>query len=69
MDAGDTLSFAWDLDNDGAFDDAFSEQPVVTSGHIETLGLGLGEHSVTVQVTDVTGRVATAGTTFAILVN
>lgn len=51
-DRGDTLTYAWDLDGDGAFDDATtsSTQYVYTSA---------GERTVSLQVTDSRGAIAT----------
>lgn len=55
-DPGETLSFAWDLDGDGAFDDATSSAAVYVYSTA-------GERTVTVQVTDSRGAVATASQT------
>jgi glucose/arabinose dehydrogenase len=51
--AGDTLSYAWDLDNDGAFDDA------VGAG-ASMFYTANGPHDVAVQVTDSQGSVDVA---------
>jgi glucose/arabinose dehydrogenase/PKD repeat protein len=45
--AGDTLSYAWDLDNDGAFDDGNTVQVQAT--------YSAGSHPVTLRVTDQLG--------------
>ena len=42
---GDSLSYAWDLDDDGAFDDSTSKTPTKTYTQD-------GEHTVTLRVTD-----------------
>jgi hypothetical protein len=49
---GDTIAeYAWDLDNDGAFDDAFGPQPDVTA---YLTAMGPGSYLVQLQVTDTT---------------
>jgi glucose/arabinose dehydrogenase len=47
-DAGDVLSYAWDLDNDGQFDDSTEVAPVITFEQS-------GTHVVRLQVTDRAG--------------
>ncbi len=54
-DAGDTLSFAWDLDGDGQLDDSTAVAPVWTFTEA-------GDHTVTLQVTDSHGASSTATT-------
>lgn len=51
-DAGDTLSFAWDLDGDGAYDDSTSTQPSWTY-------TSSGTYTATLRVTDPAGATAT----------
>ena len=51
-DAGDTLSFAWDLDGDQAFDDSTAPQPSYTY-------TSTGVHTATLRVTDTGGATAT----------
>ncbi len=53
--AGPTATFAWDLDDDGAFDDATGASPTITAATLATLGFGdgpAGPADITVQVTD-----------------
>ena len=53
--AGPTATYAWDLDDDGAFDDATGANPTVTAAALATLGLGdgpAGPVDVAVQVTE-----------------
>ncbi len=56
-DAGDTLSYAWDLDNDGAYDDSTSSSPVWAYGDN-------GSRTVGLQVTNSSGYTDTASVTF-----
>ncbi len=57
---GDTLTYAWDLDNDGAFDDATGATPVFTNvGDNRVL-------TVKVRVTDTYGDSSTATTTVTV---
>lgn len=55
-DPGDTLAYAWDLDGDGAFDDATGSAAV----YVYSSG---GARTAAVQVTDSRGAVATASQT------
>jgi len=57
-DADAVLTFAWDLDGDGAFDDATGATPAFT--------FGPGTWPVRVQVTDVEGASDTAGLTVSV---
>ena len=67
-DNGDSIvSYEWDLDNDGAFDDAEGVTPAVTANTVDALGLGV--HSINLRVTDNSGATATAETTLGIYVN
>jgi glucose/arabinose dehydrogenase len=55
----DPLSFAWDLDNDGAFDDSTSPTPSRTYTQV-------GQHTATVRVTDSLGAVDTDPVTLSV---
>jgi glucose/arabinose dehydrogenase len=58
-DPGDTLTYAWDLDGDGSFDDA--------SGSTATYLYGsAGERTASVKVTDSRGAIATASQTISV---
>ena len=49
----DALTYAWDLDNDGFYDDATGENPVVAWSLLSSLGVDDdGVHTVAVQVDD-----------------
>ena len=48
---GDTISYAWDLDGDGQFDDATGPTPDVTAFFA---GLAVGNYVIQLQVTDTT---------------
>jgi PKD repeat protein len=52
-DPGDTLTYAWDLDNDGEFDDSISPAPTYTF-------TSTGDHIVRLQVSDNRGASSTA---------
>src|SRR5690606_35381712 len=56
---GSSLTFAWDFDNDGNFDDASGSMP----SHVFTES---GAHLVRVQVTDSGGLSAVASTTITV---
>src|SRR5688572_3410144 len=55
--AGDApLSYAWDLDGDGAFDDALVESPVLTWADLQQLGYAVGvTKTISLRVTDAAG--------------
>jgi len=59
---GDSLSYAWDLDNDGAYDDASGVNPTVTWETLNDLGYvtGVGSFSVGLEVNDGKGGTDTA---------
>jgi uncharacterized delta-60 repeat protein len=61
---GDALSFAWDLDGDGQFDDATG--PVATLSALALDGRPGASVSARVRVTDATGLAATAAATIAV---
>ena len=59
LDGDETIvEYAWDLDNDGQFDDAVSSESiqVVSAASIAALGLGLGDHPIALRVTDALGE-------------
>jgi Ca2+-binding RTX toxin-like protein len=63
---GDVITYAWDLDNDGQFDDSTSLSPTLSGGDITTLGLGVGDHTITLRVTDATGAATDSAVTLTI---
>ena len=65
--AGDSIvSYAWDLKNDGTFNDVTGVRPVLSSAQLNALGLGIGSHTIRLQVTDSFGATGTASTTLTI---
>jgi hypothetical protein len=56
-DPGDTLSYAWDLDNDGAYDDSTAASPVWAYGDN-------GSHTVGLTVTNSSGYTAATSVSF-----
>ena len=70
-DAGDSIaSYAWDLDNDGQYDDLVTTDAVATVpyGTLQTLGLGLGTYPIGLQVTDTHTATGTDFTTVKIVI-
>ncbi|HXJ65759.1 MAG TPA: PKD domain-containing protein, partial [Actinomycetota bacterium] len=64
---GDSVtSYAWDVDDDGAFDDASGAAPSVTAADLAALGLGAGPHTIAVRVEDQHGALSSATTTLTI---
>jgi PKD repeat protein len=58
-DPGDSLTFAWDLDGDGAYDDSSSSSP----SHTYT---AIGDHTARLRVTDRRGASDTAAVTISV---
>jgi hypothetical protein len=63
----DTLAFAWDLDDDGSYDDAEEAESTISWAILEMLGINDdGEYPIGVKVTDDDGGVGTASTTLTV---
>ncbi|MAX24446.1 MAG: hypothetical protein CMJ19_08070 [Phycisphaeraceae bacterium] len=58
-----TLTYAWDLDGDGAFDDAQGVHPVLTWDQLIDMGLSEGQSTISLRVTDINGDTVTATAT------
>lgn len=53
---GDAITtYAWELNGDALFDDATGAQPTITALQLSTFGLGVGTHTISLQVTDSQG--------------
>ena len=68
-DAGsDSLTYAWDLDNDGVYDDATGVSPTITWGTLDALGLSSdgSDHTIGLQVTDTEFAIDVTTTTLTI---
>jgi len=68
-DAGDPITgYAWDLDNDGQYDDATGENPTISWSSLVAMGLPSDGTpvAVSVQVTDADGAASTSATTLTI---
>ena len=62
--SGDSIvTYAWDLDNDGQYDDAAGVMPTVPWAALASLGWGLGTYSIGLQVADSFGVTNTDTTT------
>ncbi len=68
---GDSIvSYQWDLDNDGQFDDAVGVHPTLSWTNLQALGVtGLGPHTIGLQVTDEFGVADTDSSQFVIFTN
>lgn len=59
--AGGTIGFAWDIDGDGFFNDAFTAMPTLTWAQLLALNVPIndnGSYTVALQVTDNEGKTA-----------
>jgi len=65
---GDTIvAFAWDLNNDGTYDSSIGTTALYLSpSALNSYGLGVGSHTIRLQVTDSHGATGTATTTLTI---
>ena len=64
---GDTIvSYEWDLDNDGQYDDATEEMVTVPWAALVNLGLVVGTHNITLRVTDSYGASAECSATLVV---
>ena len=61
------VSWDWDMDYDGQFDDATGVSPTVPWTTLDGLGLGLGTHTIALKVTDTFGAFSTDTTTLSIV--
>ncbi len=68
---GDSIvSYQWDLDNDGLFDDATGATPTLTWSQLEGLGVdALGPHTISLKVTDEFGLAGTDTSRLVIFTN
>ncbi|MCB1207897.1 MAG: PKD domain-containing protein [Verrucomicrobiales bacterium] len=57
------VSYAWDLDDDGQFDDATGTNPTLSALQFANLGLSIGTHTIHLRVTDNFGATSVASTT------
>lgn len=71
------VTYAWDLDGDGEFDDAQGATPALTPEQVDNLGFdgpadpvtGLPDNPVALRVTDAFGMTGQGGTTLAVYTN
>jgi VCBS repeat-containing protein len=65
--AGDSIvSYAWDVDNDGAFDDATGTAPTLSWSQLQTFGMTGGAYTVRLRVTDLFGATGVNATTLLV---
>ncbi len=71
VDCGDSIvSYQWDLDSDGQFDDAVGVHPTLSWASLQALGVaGLGPHTIGLQVADEFGVTDTDSSQFVIFTN
>lgn len=61
---GQALSYAWDVNGDGVFNDASGANPTLTWSALQALGIGAGQtHNVRVSVTDTAGATTISAAT------
>ena len=64
---GDTLSYSWDLNNDGTYGDVTGVSPTLTWAQLQSFGINDdGSYTINVQVDDGNGGVTTASTTIVV---
>jgi VCBS repeat-containing protein len=64
---GDLLTYNWDLDNDGLFDDATTAAPSISWAALQALGIGDdGSHTIRVRVSDAGSLQAVASSTLTV---
>ncbi|MEL6843976.1 MAG: PKD domain-containing protein, partial [Bacteroidota bacterium] len=64
---GDAITtYAWELNGDALFDDATGAQPTITALQLSTFGLGVGTHTISLQVTDSQGLSSTEDVTVVV---
>lgn len=61
------LTYAWDLNDDGEYDDANGSTVSVSAARLAVMGLGVGVHNMHLRVTDAVGVQAVASTTLTIV--
>jgi len=69
INVGDSLtSFMWDLDDDGIFDTTTSVPTIsLSASQLAGFGLGVGDHDISLKVTDIRGSTNTTFGTLSIL--
>lgn len=63
---GHSMTYSWDLDNDGLYDDATGVSPTVAWATLQSLSLSDGVYTIGVEVNDGNGGVVTDTTTLTI---